>query len=172
MSDHNEHAAAAQGQPQPGFAPAWPYPPTGYPQPGPAPGAWAPPPWAGAAPYPPYPHPQHFHGGYGHPHPGYVAGPWWVPPPAAAAPELKVGPASNQHHAQHHDLIAGVVVGAAAAYLLSNEKIQSTVIRTAVSLWATVQGGLEEVKERIRDAEAEVTAAKAAAEDGAGAKPE
>ncbi|MBB5047125.1 hypothetical protein HNR60_001877 [Rhodopseudomonas rhenobacensis] len=167
MSDHNDHAAA-QGQQQPGFAPSapWPYAAAGYPQPGPPPGAWAPPPWAGAAPYP-----HHLHGGW-HGHPGYAAGPWWVPPAAAAAPEPKVGPASNQHHAQHHDLLAGVVVGAAAAYLLSNDKIQSSVIRTAVSLWATVQGGLEEVKERIRDAEAEVTAAKAAAEDGAGAKPE
>uniref|UniRef100_Q07JT3 YtxH domain-containing protein n=1 Tax=Rhodopseudomonas palustris (strain BisA53) TaxID=316055 RepID=Q07JT3_RHOP5 len=168
MSDHNDHPSAAGGQPQPGFAPgaAWPYPPPpGYPQPG----AWGgPPPWAGAAPYPHHAHP---HGGWhGHAHPAYAAGPWWGYAPAAHDP--KVGPASHQHHAQHHDLIAGLVVGAAAAYLLSNEKVQSTVLRTAVSLWATVQGGLEEMKERIRDAEAEVAAAKGSAEDGAGAKPE
>lgn len=171
MSDHNDHPSAASGQPQPGFGPAaaWPFtPPPGYPQPG----AWGgPPPWAGAAPFPPHPHHGHPYGGWhGHAHPAYAAAPWWGYPPAAHDP--RVGPAAHQHHADHHDLIAGLVVGAAATYLLSNEKVQSTVIRTAVSLWATVQGGLEEMKERIRDAEAEVAAAKTSAEDGSGEQPE
>ncbi len=50
----------------------------------------------------------------------------------------------------------GVVAGAAAAYLLGNESMQRTAIRSLVSLWSTVQGTVEEVKERFRDAEAEL----------------
>jgi hypothetical protein len=50
----------------------------------------------------------------------------------------------------------GALVGAAAAYLLSNESVQRTAIRSVVSLWSTLQGGVEEMKERFRDAEAEL----------------
>lgn len=50
----------------------------------------------------------------------------------------------------------GALAGAAAAYLLSNETVQRSAIRTVVSLWSTLQGGVEEAKERFRDAEAEL----------------
>lgn len=64
------------------------------------------------------------------------------------------------------DLLAGLALGAAAAYLLSNEQVQRTLIRSAVSLWTTLQGGFEEMKERVRDAEAELRHAAGAPPNG------
>ncbi len=55
--------------------------------------------------------------------------------------------------------LRGLLIGAAATYLLTNEEVQRTVIKGAVKVWTTVQGGLEEAKERFRDAEAELQAA-------------
>jgi hypothetical protein len=52
----------------------------------------------------------------------------------------------------------GVLIGAAAAYLLSNEQVQQAAIRGMVQVWSLVQGGVEEMKERFRDAEAELHA--------------
>lgn len=57
--------------------------------------------------------------------------------------------------------VRGLLIGAAAAYLLTNEEVQRTVIKGAVKVWSSVQGGLEEAKERFRDAEAEIQAAAA-----------
>lgn len=54
--------------------------------------------------------------------------------------------------------VKGLLIGAAAAYLLTNEDVQRTAIKGAVKLWSTVQGGIEEAKERFRDAEAELQA--------------
>lgn len=55
--------------------------------------------------------------------------------------------------------LQGLLIGGVAAYLLSNEQVQQSVIRSAVRVWSTVQGGMEEMKERFRDAEAELHAA-------------
>jgi hypothetical protein len=54
--------------------------------------------------------------------------------------------------------IRGLLIGAAATYLLTNEDVQRTVIKGAVKAWSMVQGGIEEAKERFRDAEAELQA--------------
>ncbi|MCF7992381.1 MAG: hypothetical protein K9M02_18220 [Thiohalocapsa sp.] len=54
--------------------------------------------------------------------------------------------------------VKGLLIGAAAAYLLTNEDVQRTAIKGAVKLWSTLQGGIEEAKERFRDAEAELQA--------------
>lgn len=56
-------------------------------------------------------------------------------------------------------LIAGILVGGAAAYLLTNEKTQKALIRTALKAWTGIQGGIEELKERFADVEAERAAA-------------
>ncbi len=57
--------------------------------------------------------------------------------------------------------LKGLLIGAAAAYLLSNESVQRTMIKGAVKAWSFVQGGVEEIKERFLDAEAELHAAEA-----------
>ena len=56
----------------------------------------------------------------------------------------------------------GLIIGAAATYLLTNENVQRAAIRGAVKAWTLVQGGVEELKERFQDAEAELRAAQMA----------
>lgn len=52
--------------------------------------------------------------------------------------------------------LKGLLIGAAAAYLLTNESVQRTAIKGAVKVWSLLQGGVEEMKERFQDAEAEL----------------
>ena len=52
--------------------------------------------------------------------------------------------------------LKGLLIGAAAAYLLTNENVQRTAIKGAVKAWGLLQGGVEELKERFHDAEAEI----------------
>lgn len=54
--------------------------------------------------------------------------------------------------------LKGLLIGAAAAYLLTNENVQRTAIKGAVKAWSLLQGGVEELKERFHDAEAEIRA--------------
>lgn len=54
--------------------------------------------------------------------------------------------------------LKGLLIGAAAAYILTNENVQRTAIKGAVKAWSLLQGGVEELKERFRDAEAEIRA--------------
>lgn len=54
--------------------------------------------------------------------------------------------------------LKGMLIGAAAAYLLTNENVQRTAIKGAVKAWSLLQGGVEEIKERFHDAEAEIRA--------------
>ena len=52
--------------------------------------------------------------------------------------------------------IRGLLIGGAAAYLLTNDTVQRAAIKGAVKAWSTLQGGVEELKERFQDAEAEL----------------
>lgn len=72
----------------------------------------------------------------------------------------------NWHqHPSADSLIKGLAIGAGAAYLLTNETAQRTILRSAVQVWALLQNGIEELKERLQDAEAEVAAAAEPAEE-------
>jgi hypothetical protein len=55
--------------------------------------------------------------------------------------------------------LKGLVIGGAAAYLLTNDQVQRAVIKGTVKVWTLVQGGVAELKERFQDAEAEIRAA-------------
>jgi len=57
--------------------------------------------------------------------------------------------------------LKGLLIGAAAAYLLTNESVQRSAIKGVVKVWSMLQGGVEEIKERFHDAEAEIRAAEA-----------
>jgi hypothetical protein len=57
--------------------------------------------------------------------------------------------------------LKGLLIGAAAAYLLTNESVQRSAIKGVVKVWSMLQGGVEEIKERFQDAEAEIRAAEA-----------
>lgn len=66
---------------------------------------------------------------------------------------------SQQNTSLFNDrFLKGLLIGAAAAYLLTNETVQRTAIKGAVKAWSLLQGGVEELKERFHDAEAEVRA--------------
>lgn len=92
---------------------------------------------------------------------GASGAPFGVPPGAAPQQPFQAGaPQPNAHqHPTADSFIKGLLVGGGAAYLLTNETAQRTILRTAVQLWSVVQGGFEELKERLHDAEAEVAAA-------------
>lgn len=163
-------ATAAAPAPQPA-----PQPPAWGPYMGPPPGYWGhghhhhghgwgypgmvPPQWAGFPPVPIAPGPW---GGYP---PAPIA-----PAPGAGAPGTgAAGPLADHPH--YHGLaeaalnlndnafVKGLLIGAGATFLLTNDTVQRNIIAAAVKLWSTVQGGVEEMKERFRDAEAELHAA-------------
>ena len=55
--------------------------------------------------------------------------------------------------------LKGLLIGATATYLITNESVQKTAIKSVVRAWTHIQGGVEEMKERFHDAEAEIQAA-------------
>lgn len=110
---------------------------------------------AGSGPYPVYGYYPYIQAGLGpypytYPYPGYP-GQGLAASPAEPLPAARSG---------HHGFLTGLLAGAAAAYLLTNEGVQQTAIHTAVRGWSLLRGGLEELKERFRDAEAELQAAR------------
>jgi hypothetical protein len=85
---------------------------------------------------------------------GYAPDPYYYP----AAP-MGIQPMAPLPAATNTRFLKGAVVGALAAYLLSNPEVQQAGIKGAVRTWSLLQGGVEEMKERFRDAEAELHAA-------------
>lgn len=115
-------------------------PGSGFPQP--PNGANMPPPWFYGQPCPPYPSP-------------YAPPPGWTPP--AGAPGAGGGLFSGIS-LQNDAFLKGLLIGAGASLLLSNEAVQKNTMSALVKLWAGVQGSVEELKERFRDIEAEIQA--------------
>ena len=110
-------------------------------------------------------------GGYyaGYYHPGYQQmphgapwPPWPTCRPGAGAMPGSGYPASSASSSflnlGNDRFLKGLLIGAAAAYLLTNESVQRTAIKGVVKLWGGLQGGVEEIKERFHDAEAEIQA--------------
>lgn len=116
-------------------------------------------------------------GGYGHS--GFAQGAYAPPPGYGGAPSGMYGPHASAHgpgpYAPAHGyaqpsgaaawfnfrderFVKGLLVGAAATFLLTNESVQKGAIKSLVRVWTLVQGGVEEAKERFRDAEAELQA--------------
>ncbi|WP_444464720.1 hypothetical protein [Rhodobacter capsulatus] len=54
--------------------------------------------------------------------------------------------------------LTGAVVGGLVTYVLTNEAAQRKLMGGLAQIWLGLQGGLEEAKERFRDAESEVRA--------------
>jgi hypothetical protein len=74
-----------------------------------------------------------------------------------AAPAYPLTPVqSNGSLLTSSSFIKGALIGAAAAYVMSNDTVQQAFIKTSVKAWSMLQGGVEEMKERFRDAEAEL----------------
>lgn len=104
----------------------------------------------------PYPDNAQFPGGNSHP--GYGQGAGW---PSSWHQSMAVRPAqggSSWFNLGSDRFVKGALIGAAAAYLLTNESVQRTLIKSVVRTWSLVQSSVEEVKERFQDAEAEIQA--------------
>jgi len=88
---------------------------------------------------------------------GYAA----YPPPAQPPMPAAAYPAASSpfFNFSNDRFLKGLLIGAAAAYVLTNEDVQRTAIKGVVKVWSFLQGGLEEIKERFHDAEAELHAA-------------
>jgi len=56
--------------------------------------------------------------------------------------------------------LTGLLVGGVVTYVLTNETVQRAAISGVAHLWLGLQGALEETKERFRDAESEIKAAR------------
>ena len=57
-----------------------------------------------------------------------------------------------------NQFLLGTLIGVAGAYLLTNEKAQKTIFKTVAKGGAMFSAGLEEMKERFEDAQAELEA--------------
>lgn len=111
-------------------------------------------------PYPmSHPHWAGHHHYHGYPHPQMMS-PYYSQMATQTTP-------AQQHNTSlmGSSFVKGALIGAAAAYILSNEQVQQSAIKSAVKTWSLVQGGIEEMKERFLDAEAELHAAQMEAED-------
>lgn len=59
--------------------------------------------------------------------------------------------------------LIGVVIGAAAAYVLSDEELRGRIMKSGMKLYAGLAGGLAEMKEQAADLQAELEAEQAGA---------
>ncbi|MBL3569748.1 hypothetical protein DSD19_07235 [Rhodovulum sp. BSW8] len=57
--------------------------------------------------------------------------------------------------------LTGAVVGGLVTYVATNEAVQRAAINGLAHLWLSLKGGVEETKERFRDAESEIKNARA-----------
>lgn len=52
--------------------------------------------------------------------------------------------------------LLGALIGAAATYVLTDEKLRGKLIKAGVGLYSTIAGGFEEMKEQVADIQAEI----------------
>lgn len=78
---------------------------------------------------------------------------WPAPPPA---PPWSYPPPTPPPGDADRRFVKGVLLGAAATYLLTNQTVQHTLFRAMARVWTGLRFGMEEVKERYQDAQAEV----------------
>lgn len=55
-------------------------------------------------------------------------------------------------------LLLGALLGAAAVYVLGDEKLRGKIMKSGMNLYASVVGGFEEMKEQAADLRAELAA--------------
>lgn len=59
---------------------------------------------------------------------------------------------------RNEQFLLGAAVGAAAAYLLSDEQLRGKLMKSGIHLYTDLMGGLAELKEQMSDLQAEVEA--------------
>lgn len=55
-----------------------------------------------------------------------------------------------------NQFLLGALLGATAAYVLSNDEMREKIVRSAVKLYTDIAGGMEELKEQVADIQAEM----------------
>ena len=103
---------------------------------------------------------QHYPSGYG-PHPGYYAQP-------AYAPHHHDSGLASFFNFRDERFVKGAITGAALTFLLTNDSVQKNGIKSLVKLWSLFQSGMEEIKERFKDAEAEIKTEEQPSQSGNG----
>lgn len=92
---------------------------------------------------------------------------------ASAAPNPIHGPMAGQSQGQglmaglgrllpgrpSEQFLVGALIGAAAAYVLSDEELRGKLIKSGLKLYGNLAGGLAEMKEQVADLQAELQAA-------------
>lgn len=121
----------------------------GYPPPG------AVPPWADYRNVPPPPQPPYWHPQYQQQSPPPPYQQQAMPPHAHDSMLNGLGSFFNFRDER---FVKGAITGAALTFLLTNDSVQKNTIKSVVKFWSMVQGGIEEIKERFQDAEAEIKA--------------
>ncbi len=58
---------------------------------------------------------------------------------------------------QNSSYLKGFVVGAGIALVLANPTVQKALVSGAVKVWTGLQGGVEEIKEHVKDIKAEIS---------------
>jgi hypothetical protein len=119
-----------------------------------------------APPYGPWPHTDHDHV-YGMPGTDYPnMGPGYGAPGygnsgygTAEVNQDFLKAMSGYLPSQHTDqFLMGLLIGAGAAWVLSDEEIRGKLMKTAMKVYAGVAGGFEELKEQMADIRADVAA--------------
>lgn len=59
---------------------------------------------------------------------------------------------------RNEQFLLGAAVGAVSAYLLSDDELRGKLMKSGISLYANLMGGLAEMKEQASDLQAEVEA--------------
>lgn len=82
--------------------------------------------------------------------------------PAQPAAAAKVASSANPtltswFNLSSGDYLKGLALGAGVVLVATNPTVQKTVVSGAVKVWAALQGGVEEIKEQIQDAKAELS---------------
>ncbi len=74
----------------------------------------------------------------------------------AAPPELATG-FTSWFDFSNSGYFKGLLIGAGLALLMTNPAFQHAIIAGSVRIWSMFQGGLEEMKEQVRDIQAEMS---------------
>ncbi len=96
------------------------------------------------------PYAQHSGPGMGVPGAGYGAASY-LPAQAYAPQSTFLG-----FNFQDQNLWKGVILGAAVTFLLTNDSVQKSLIKGTAKLYGLVQGGVQEIKEKFEDVQAEM----------------
>ncbi len=71
--------------------------------------------------------------------------------------QAPVSPVASWFNYKDSSYLKGFLVGAGVALVLANPTVQKALISGTVKCWNALQGGVEEVKEKVKDVRAEMS---------------